>query len=301
VKVAAVSQFTQPDFTAPPAIAAAPAPKEIADSPAQPEATPAPTTAETAPEQEPVRVATAAPTTLAVTPDPPEAPAAPLAVRVLPRKGRITYTLNYYMSGSPMQAGRTVQTWEVEGNQYRFDSRSETVGIARLTRFGPRVFMSTGEITPQGLQPREFTSHVTTSGNVDASGARFDWQGKQLRYGRPIDLKSAALTPGTQDFLSFMYQLSLAPISGGRIQLAMTNGVRFDLLEFDVRAEEPLETPLGTLRAIPVTQVRKGNVESMEVWLAVEYNYLPVRLRFFGRDGAPGGEQIVTDIRVGND
>ena len=55
------------------------------------------------------------------------------------------------------------------------------------------------------------------------------------------------------------------------------------------------------LRVMPVAQVRKPNTETMEVWLAAEYNYLPVRIRFIGRDGAPTGEQIVTDIRVGNE
>ena len=49
------------------------------------------------------------------------------------------------------------------------------------------------------------------------------------------------------------------------------------------------------------SQVRKPNTETMEVWLAAEYNYLPVRIRFIGRDGTPTGEQIVTDIRVGNE
>ena len=190
--------------------------------------------AEQAPQPEPVVVATAAPTTLAAQPEAPGAPLAPLAIRSLPRKGRITYQLNYNLNGMPTQIGRTVQTWELDGNSYRFDSRSETTGLARLTRFGPRVFTSSGEITPQGLRPREFTSSVTVSGNVDNSAASFDWNTKQLQYGRAIDRKSAVLPPGAQDFVSFMYQLSLAPFTtsaGSRIALPVTNGARFEELE----------------------------------------------------------------------
>lgn len=299
VRVAAAPPSTLPDFVAPPLINEPPA--EPSSEPAASAAAPGdanPAAPAKPPEQEPVVIATAAPTTLATEP---AAPLPPQAIRALPRKGRIAYQLNYFVNGAPLQVGRTVQSWELSGNQYKLDSRSETSGLARLTRFGPRVFSSSGEVTAHGLQPREFTSSVTTSGNVDNSAARFDWNTKQLQFGRAIDQKSAALPPGAQDFVSFMYQLSLAPMAGNRIQIPLTNGVRFDTLEFDVRPEEQLDTPLGTLRVIPVAQVRKPNIESMEVWLAAEYNYLPVRIRFIGRDGAPAGEQIVTDIRVGNE
>ena len=226
----------------------------------------------------------------------------PQAARTLPPRGRMSYHLNYIVGGSPLNVGVTEQSWAISGNQYKIDSRSQTTGLARLTRFGPRVYSSSGEIAAHGLQPREFTSSVTVSGNVDNSAARFDWNAQQLSFGRPADKKNATLPLGAQDFISFMYQLSLAPLAAsgpGKLQIPITNGVRFETHEFEVRAEEQLETAIGTLRVLPVVQVRKPNAEAMEVWLATEYNYLPVRIRFIGRDGAVGGEQIVTDISVG--
>ena len=36
-------------------------------------------------------------------------------------------------------------------------------------------------------------------------------------------------------------------------------------------------------------------------YVAPEYRYLPVRLRFYGRDGQATGEQIVTEIRLSDD
>ena len=255
--------------------------------------------AEAPPVPEPVVVATAAPTTLAA-----ESPPStlPQAARTLPPRGRMSYHLNYIVGGSPLNVGVTEQSWAISGNQYKIDSRSQTTGLARLTRFGPRVYSSSGEIAAHGLQPREFTSSVTVSGNVDNAAARFDWNAQQLSFGRPADKKNATLPLGAQDFISFMYQLSLAPLAAsgpGKLQIPITNGVRFETHEFEVRAEEQLETAIGTLRVLPVVQVRKPNAEAMEVWLATEYNYLPVRIRFIGRDGAVGGEQIVTDISVG--
>ena len=171
--------------------------------------------------------------------------------------------------------------------------------FARFTRFGPRVYHSSGIITERGLLPHSFTSKVVVSGKADDSAAQFDWDKSTLQFGRAADQKNTALPAGSQDLLSFMYQLSLAPPPRGRILMPVTTGVRFESYELDVLDEETLETPLGNLRVLPVKQVRVQGSESIEVWLAAEYHYLPVRIRFIGRDGTPGGEQIATEISVG--
>ena len=95
-----------------------------------------------------------------------------------------------------------------------------------------------------------------------------------------------------------MYQLALAPPPAGRVQIAITNGTRFENYALDVMAEETLETPMGNIRTVPVKQVRREGFETMEIWLAADYRYLPVRIRFIGRDGAPTGEQVVTEITI---
>jgi hypothetical protein len=83
--------------------------------------------------------------------------------------------------------------------------------------------------------------------------------------------------------------------------VSITNGTRLQTYVVEVLPEEKIETPLGVLRAVPVAQARKPGTESVDVWLAVEYRHLPVRMRFYGRDGEPAGEQIVTEIRLGED
>jgi hypothetical protein len=80
--------------------------------------------------------------------------------------------------------------------------------------------------------------------------------------------------------------------------LPITNGSRFETYDLEVLDEEALETPLGVLKTLPVKQVPRPGAESLAIWLAVEYHYLPVKLRFFDRDGNPMGEQIVNEIRI---
>ena len=45
-------------------------------------------------------------------------------------------------------------------------------------------------------------------------------------------------------------------------------------------------------------QLRKPGDEGIEVWLAVDFAYLPVRLRFTDRKGSIAGEQLVTAIQL---
>lgn len=243
-----------------------------------------------APEPEPVVLAHAAPSTYV-----PE----PAVIKTLPRRGRIRYDLNYYLSNLPTLVGRTVQTWETVDNTYKLESLSETVGLARLTRFGPRSYRSNGTVTERGLQPQSFASTVVMRGKPEDVAAQFDWSTHTLQFGRADEIKTAALPAGSQDLLSFIYQLALAPPPRGRLQMPITSGTRFDNYEIDVFDEEIIETPLGRLRALPVKQVRRQGRESVEVWLAADYQYLPVRILVTNRDGTAGGEQVATEISIG--
>jgi hypothetical protein len=95
-----------------------------------------------------------------------------------------------------------------------------------------------------------------------------------------------------------MYQLALAPPQPGRIHFPFTRGRQLDMASFDVLEPETIDTPLGRLRALPVVQVRSPGAESLAVWFAPDYRNLPVRIRFFNRDGEVSGEQLVSEIRV---
>lgn len=263
-----------------PALPVAPTAPESAPEVAEttpPEATPA----------EPIVIADAAPSTFM-----PER----AAIKSLPRRGRIAYAL--YMGTNKFEVARTVQSWESSGDSYKLESTSGTSGLASVFRSEQRIFRSTGRMTESGLQPQTFVSSRSRRGQTDESTARFDWEKRSITLGRGDAQRSAALPTGSQDILSFMYQLSLAPPPQGRLQIAITNGTRFENYALDVLSEETLETPMGNIRALPIRQVRREGAESMEIWLAADYRYLPVRIRFIGRDGAPTGEQVVTEINI---
>lgn len=215
-----------------------------------------------------------------------------------PRKGQITYLLT--MGPDQTTVGRTTQTWVFDGAQYRLGSESESTGLVELFRPHRYRYLSQGTLSASGLQPRRFLASVQRGSRSDESSAEFNWAENRIRLGRLPHQSTAELPEGSQDIISFMYQLALLPPPPGRFTLPFTRGARLDMASFDVLPEEFIETPLGRLRTVPVVQVRTQNQESLALWLAADYRHLPVRIRFFSRDGSLNGEQLVSAIHVGD-
>jgi Protein of unknown function (DUF3108) len=243
-----------------------------------------------APAPAPEAVAAAGPSTLATD---------PATIKSLPRKGRIDYNFLIHYKGTMADVARTAQTWEAVGNTYRIESKSVPLPITRmLSSYGAHDYQSSGQVTEAGLVPLKFASKEVRPRNTLESGAQFDWDKQTLQFGRNDEPKSAALPAGSQDVVSFMFQLSLAPPPRGRVQMPITTGRVFETYELEVLDEEILETPMGPLRVLPVKRVPRPGLEGITVYLATEYRHLPVRVLHFKRDGTPGGEIIATAIRV---
>ena len=228
--------------------------------------------------------------------NPAAAPAPPLARR-LPRKGQIDYEL--YLGNDGLNVGRTQQSWEITGDRYRLASVSETTGFAAIFSRQRLAYESSGRLTASGLKPERFTTERMRGGKTEKAATDFDWAAAAAIVGDPP--RSVALPADTQDIVSFMYQLGLSPLTPGRIALPITNGWKLERYDLEIGSEEQLQTPFGLLRAVPVKQVRRPNQESIELWLAPAYRWLPVRIRFYNRDGEPSGEQLVSEIRVSED
>ena len=241
------------------------------------------------------------PTETPVAADGTPAPAEPLqpAARRLPRKGEITYEV--YLGTQKFSVGQTMQAWELNDDSYRLTSVSETTGVVSFFRRERRAYESVGKLTPSGLRPEFFANQRVRSGRSEDAKASFDWDAMKVTLGRAQEQKSVALPADAQDLISFMYQLGLRPLPTGRIEVPITNGWKLERYQLDIGPEEVLETPFGTLRALPVRQVRRPGHESIELWLATEYRLLPVKIQFFDRQGDRSGEQLVSDIRVSAD
>jgi len=214
----------------------------------------------------------------------------------LPRRGRISYTLFYGDDRLPV--GTVVQLWEVGADTYLLASEAESTGIVEVLWPHRLRYVSRGKITPRGMQPESFLASRTRRGRNEVAEARFDWSAGSLDYGHAHSKKSAPLPDGAQDLISVVFQFVLMPPAPGRHRIPITTGTRFDVYEIEVLAEESIETPLGTVRTLPVRLVSRPREGSLEVWLAADYHHLPVRIRHFDREGNVSGEQVASEIRI---
>ena len=217
-------------------------------------------------------------------------------VHGLPRRGRISYSLFYGEERLPV--GTVVQSWEAEADTYLLASVAESTGLVELLWPQRLHYVSRGKISRHGMRPESFSASRTRRGRNEVAQARFDWSAGSLSYGYAHDPRSAPLPADAQDFMSFIFHYVLAPPVPGRYRVPITTGSRFDVHEIEVSAEQSIETPLGMLRALPVRQLPRAREGSIEIWLAADYRYLPVRIRHFDRNGNLTGEQMVNEIRV---
>ena len=214
-------------------------------------------------------------------------------VRDLPQSGSQSYEV--FIGSSRLHIGRTLQTWTIDDQTYRLSSTSETTGLAGFLRPYQLDYVSEGRVDASGFQPESFSVRRGRNGSRQY-GAHFDWNAKELTLGPAAAPRRVALPEGTLDVLSFIYQLVRAELAPGRFQVNVTTGTRLETYTLEVGAEEDIEVPTGTIRALPVRQLRKPGQESIEIWLAPERRYLPVRIRFLDRNGELSGEQLAADV-----
>jgi len=250
------------------------------------------------PEAEEASIAGAEPASIPDGPVIAEQPVAPVSAHPLPAQGRIEYAVRYG-SGDGLPVGKIVHSWKMKNGHYLLASDAESTGLVEL--FSPQRlrYVSQGTITPHGLRPDTFFITRTRRGKMEAARARFEWDKGQIVYGYANDRKVAALSEGAQDLLTLAYQFVVVPAPGpGRLQVPVTSGKGFENYEIEVLAEEVIDTPIGQLRTLHVRQIPQPGKEHFEIWFAVRYNYLPVRISHYGRNGSYSGEQVVLEIRV---
>lgn len=231
---------------------------------------------------------------------PPEAPPAaseaapPAEVRALPVRLAVSYTL--FKGSQGLAVGSLTHQWESTDGQYTLTSTARATGIFSLFVPGTLIQVSRGTVGPAGLRPLHFWIQRGQSGNRTES-ATFDWGTGILRFGRAGEERTAPLIEGSQDVLSVLYQLALTAPHAGVLELAVTNGRKFDRYRYRVVDEETLDTPLGPLVTEHLERVREGNEDGLELWLARDHHYLPVKIRFTDRRGEVA-EQLVDEIRA---
>ena len=252
----------RPQSAAQPVVATA-APADIAAAPASTEAPPA------APPVAAPPAAVAPAPTIEQAPQP--------ANTALPGKGSLRYVITRGEGGFII--GQAVHSWTHDGFTYRLKSLTETTGLAAAFKPVQVLQSSQGEITAEGLRPREFRHE--RAGSIDT--ANFDWTRRVVRYAARED----GIVAGTQDMLSMYYQLVLLAPQSGVVEMPVATGRKLEIFRLEVLGEETLTLPGGERRALHV-RTRSSN-DTIELWLRTGTDAasrgLPLKIRFIDRRG----------------
>ena len=188
------------------------------------------------------------------------------------------------------------ESFEKSGAKYLIVSESTPSKLLALFVRTHLKVQSRGSVTPQGLRPDQFDYGRLddASKNVQAT---FDWPSRQLHMSFEGRKETAPLVPGTQDRLSIMYQFMFLPLDKLKVvPVQMTNGKKIESYRYQVAGSAPLDTPLGRLNALHLVKQRDaGDNNQIEVWVAAERQFVPVRVLIVESDGSRY-DQIITRL-----
>ena len=202
---------------------------------------------------------------------------------------------NVFWNG--MQVAVMSETFEARDGGYRIVSESHAVGLAALFLRQSLRLESNGRLTASGLQPLHFEGKRS---DTDPRRARadFDWQAGELTINRDGRTDTLKLPPATQDLISSMYQFMFLELEKlQRFEPAMTNGRKLDHHRYTVQAGVEIETPLGRMTTVHLVKQHRPDEGGIEIWLAPQHRYLPVRLMVLEENGSRY-EQVITKLDI---
>ena len=204
----------------------------------------------------------------------------------MPASGEAQYKLRM-----GIVSGELILSWKFTDGHYRLDSIAQGTGIFAIA--GKYVQASEGDIAANGLRPTTFS--VERRGKKDS--AAFNWADNSVRFNGKSGERTEAATPGTQDMLSLLFQLAFAPPLGDDLSVIVTNGRKLERYAFERAGTEVISLEGGKFHTLKILKQRKGDEDGMEVWLALEHHYLPVKIRVTDKKGSVI-EQSLMAIKV---
>ena len=197
------------------------------------------------------------------------------------KKVVIDYDVRRSLDGSPVGAARTIY-FLGENNQYSIKNEVEAKGFVSLFYWNKLVQTSDGMVTPEGLKPKNY--HYQFGSKID-NFAVFDWESKKIITTMSGKTSEFDMLEGSQDMLSFMYQFMFEPPLT-KMKIYITNGKNYKSYDYSYIGEEVIETEVDKILTMHIAKFNYNNEERIDLWLAKDYRYIPVKIRKTEKDGS---------------
>jgi hypothetical protein len=179
--------------------------------------------------------------------------------------------------------------------KYQLTSERRATGIAAAFVKAKDIENSEGLIKSNGLNPITFTHQFGKDGKK-LHHADFDWNTAKLKLQANDGSSEVDLPNGTQDMLSFMYQFMFVPPLT-EMQITITNGRKLNQYTYRFEGEEEIDTGLGKVKALHIAKNSNEGEAKLDLWLAIDYHYLPIKIRKIDNDDKVY-EQIISTLEA---
>ena len=225
-----------------------------------------------------------APTTREEPPAPASPPAPPPALpktaktSPFPERARIEFEMLLESNNYKVWA---VQNWEGHDGKYRVVLNAEARAL--FFSIGKLTMESTGVITADGLRPERYVDER----NQRRTSVTFAANEKSAFVEEPNgNKKTIQLAGQAADIMSLTYDLGFNPDLAIGTSFTLSNRDTVDDIRLVEKRDEMLVSDTMTLATRFYDLKRPNGTGGIQVWLALEKNWLPAKIRILGRDGA---------------
>jgi len=197
------------------------------------------------------------------------------------KKVIITYAVRRSIEGSPLGESRTTYLLE-QDNHYSIRNEVEAKGFASLFYWNKLVQTSDGLVTSDGLKPMNY--HYQFGSKID-NFAVFDWESKKVITTVNGRIAEDSMLEGSQDMLSFMYQFMFEPPLT-KMKIYIANGKNYKSYDYAYIGDEIIETEADKLETMHIAKFNYSNEERIDLWLAKDYRFIPIKIRKTEKDGS---------------
>jgi hypothetical protein len=156
-------------------------------------------------------------------------------------------------------------------------------GRGAFVRKGEAQRSSRGRVTRDGLRPLEFEDR--RSGR-DTARARFDWSAKSMTLQYRGEPRTEALPAGAHDPLSLLFNFAFRSPGSRPLSVHVSDGRRLATYFYRAAGRERVKTPAGEFDALKLVKDKDApDDRGMEMWLAADRHFLPVRIVLIDKHG----------------
>ena len=189
--------------------------------------------------------------------------ASAFAAAAPPQKVEIVYEF----ARNDMTLAEMTQRLEHDGHSYRLTETTKGRGLLALR--GEASRSSQGAVVTDGLRPVKFEDKRSGRDTLHAE----------------FDPASKTATPLRQDQLSFIWTFAFAPPRDA-VTMSVADGKRVTSYTYQAAGRERVKTPAGEFDALKLVKRRDNPQDKVtEIWLAVDRQYIPVRVLVIDKDG----------------